>query len=62
MERFDKGMAMRMKNAKLHPLRHKEGAPMMGRNFLKPFRMPDGPVKTLPPPLKTRRVKGVQND
>ena len=61
MERFDKGMAMRAKNAKLHPLRHKEGTPMMGKNLLKPFKMPDGPVKTLPMTIrKTKPVRGLK--
>lgn len=58
MERFDKGMAMRVKNMKLHPLRHKEGSPMMGKNFLKPFKMPEGPVKTRP--VRTSPIKPVR--
>lgn len=60
MERFDKGMAMRVKNAKLHPLRHKAGSPMMGKNFLKPFKMPEGPVKTFPVRVSSAKpVRGV---
>lgn len=60
MDRFDKGMGKRVESLRLRPLRHKQGAPMMGKNFLKPFKMPQGPVKTIPLRVsKTKPVRGL---
>lgn len=60
MDRFDKDMGRRLESMKLRPLRHKAGAPMMGKNFLKPFKMPTGPVKTIPMRVtKTKPVRGL---
>ena len=61
MERFDKGMRMRAENFKIRPLRHKPGTPMMGKNLLKPFKKPDGPVKTLSMTVrKTKPLRGLK--
>jgi hypothetical protein len=62
VERFDKDMRMRAESMKLHPLRYKAGNPMMGKNFLKPFKMPTGPVKTQTVIIrKTKPVRGLTN-
>lgn len=60
MARFDKDYSMRMKALMLHPLRHHGGSPMIGTNGLKPYKIPDGPVKTRQLIIrKTKPLRGV---